>query len=74
MKEKESRNRNLKRISEQSLELVSVFRKASRYFIFIFLYKAYKNLNTICKCTETTDLQLEALKNIFICWSNPFKK
>jgi hypothetical protein len=38
MREKENRNRNLKRLSEQSLELLSVFKKASRNYMLIFLF------------------------------------
>jgi hypothetical protein len=42
---KESRNRNLMRLSEQSFELVSVFKEASRHFYTIFLMsgKKFKN-------------------------------
>ncbi len=36
MKESRNRNRNLMRLTEQSLELVSVFKEASRNFTFIF--------------------------------------
>jgi hypothetical protein len=37
MRAKESQNRNLIRLSEQLLELVSVFKEASKNFILIFL-------------------------------------
>jgi hypothetical protein len=37
MRVKESLNRNLTRLSEQLLELVSVFKEASKNFILIFL-------------------------------------
>jgi hypothetical protein len=36
---KESRNRNLMQLLEQFLELVSVFKEASKNFIIIFLLK-----------------------------------
>jgi hypothetical protein len=36
MRAKESLNRNLMRLSEQLLELVSVFKEASKNFILIF--------------------------------------
>jgi hypothetical protein len=39
----------------------------------VFSEKAFKNLNTICMCTESTDLMLEAFKKISIWWPNPFK-
>jgi hypothetical protein len=37
MRAKESRNRNMMRLPEQSLELVSIFKEARRNFIFNFL-------------------------------------
>jgi hypothetical protein len=50
MRENESRNRNLLRFLEQSLELVSVFFKdQARNFIFIFILK---NLKTIFACPK----------------------
>jgi hypothetical protein len=39
MREKESGNRNLMQLLEQSIELVSVFKEATRNFIFISLFK-----------------------------------
>ncbi len=38
MREKDTWNRHFK-LSEQALELVTVFKDASRNFIFIFLFK-----------------------------------
>jgi hypothetical protein len=56
MREKESWNINLMRLSKQSLELESVLKEAGRKFrnfIFNFLInKAGLNLKTICACTE----------------------
>jgi hypothetical protein len=50
MRANESPNRNLMSLSEQLLELVNVFKEASKNFIF----KQAKNLNTICECQECT--------------------
>jgi hypothetical protein len=51
MREKECRNRNLMRLSEQSSELVSVFKEASIVFIFIsLLTRKAKILTNICAC------------------------
>ncbi len=51
MRAKESQDRNLMQLSEQYLELKSIFKEANKNLIFIFLlHKAGK------KCTESTDL------------------
>jgi hypothetical protein len=39
MREKQSRNRSLMRLSEQSLEKVSVFKEAIRNILLFFLFK-----------------------------------
>ncbi len=60
---KESLNRNLMRLSEQLLELVSVFKEASKTSFWLFSKtKQAKNLKTICACQESTDLILYAFK------------
>jgi hypothetical protein len=56
MRVKECRNRNLMRLTEQSLELVSVLKGASRNFTLIFLFTSQAiNLKTICASLENTD-------------------
>jgi hypothetical protein len=45
------------RLSERSLELVTVFKEASRDLIIVFLFhKEARKLKTICVSTESTDL------------------
>ncbi len=58
VRKKESWNRNLMWLSEQS-ELGSVFKEACGNFIFIFLFdkkREGKKCKTICNCTESADL------------------
>ncbi len=44
-------------LSEEPLEIVSVFQESSRNLLFIFLFnKAGKELKTICAYTASTDL------------------
>jgi hypothetical protein len=55
--ERKSQKISLMQLSEEPLEIVSVFQESSRNLIFIFLFnKAGKKLKTICTCTESTDL------------------
>jgi hypothetical protein len=51
MRVKETLNRNLMRLLEQLLELVSVFKEASKISIHID-FKQAKNLKTICAFQE----------------------
>jgi hypothetical protein len=52
MKAKESRNRNLMQLSEQSLEQEKASKEESRNFIIIFLFnKTGENVKPICACT-----------------------
>ncbi len=55
MRAKESWNRNLIQLSEQSLELISIFKEA---YLFFFKHGSQKNFNTIRAWTI-----VQALKN-----------
>ncbi len=57
MRVTESRNRNLMRLTEQSLELVSVFKEPSRNFTFNFLFiKPCYKFKNLWRMAESTDL------------------
>jgi hypothetical protein len=43
------------RLSEQTLELVTVFNEASRNFKIIIIWQS-KNVKAICACTESNDI------------------
>jgi hypothetical protein len=60
MRGKDSPNRNLMRLSEQLLELISVFKEASKklHVDFSLEISRLNNLKTICACQESTDLIL----------------
>ncbi len=56
IREKESRNRNLMRLSEQFSELLSVFKEASRYFILSYFNKSGKKFKTYLRMSKNTAL------------------
>jgi hypothetical protein len=59
MRAKESRTGNVMRLSVQFLELVNVFKEASRNFIFIFLFnETRKNKNKYLQLYKRADLIL----------------
>jgi hypothetical protein len=58
MREKESRNRNLLRLSEQSLKLVFSKKQTETLYLFISLTRQSKNLKTTCTCTRTKSVDL----------------
>ncbi len=57
MREQEDRNRHLERLSEQSLEFVSVFKEANRnLYLFFSATRQAKILKSTCACSNSTDL------------------
>jgi hypothetical protein len=59
MRAKESLNRNLMRLSEQLLELVSLFKDGNKNFIdFSLELRRLKILKTNCAFQESTDLMV----------------
>jgi hypothetical protein len=56
-RENGSRNRKVLGFFEQSLELIGVFSKepAETLFIFLFLKRQAKDMNTNYACTKSTD-------------------
>jgi hypothetical protein len=65
MRAKKSRNINLMWLSEQFLELLSVFKEVSKNFVLIFfsLTRQARNLKNICACTENTNL-IDCTRNV----------
>jgi hypothetical protein len=63
----ENQTEVLVRLSQQSFELVIIFKVASRNFIFIFYCKkAALTIKIICAYTESTDLISNAFKKIYL--------
>jgi hypothetical protein len=62
-------------LSDQFLELVSVFKEASRktFYLFFSLTRQSKDLKTIDECSQSTDLILQTIKKTFISCSSPCK-
>jgi hypothetical protein len=71
MRVKESRNINLLQLAKQSLELVSVFKEASRNLTFIFMFnKQGQKFKTHVQ--RILNWFNRAAKTISIWWPNPF--
>ncbi len=70
MRVRERRNRNLMRLTEQSLELVFQRKQEETLHLFFCLTHQAKSLKTICSCSKSTDLI--GPQKISIWWANPY--
>jgi hypothetical protein len=66
MRERESWNRNLMRLSEQSEKLVFSKKPTEALYLLISLTRQAKNIKTLCACTKSTDLLIYRPQKIFI--------
>ncbi len=73
--EKESRNRNLMRLSEQSLEISNMFSKnqAETFNLFSSLTRQAKNLKSISACTKKKWFYFIGLQKKYLWWPVPLR-